>query len=69
MDAPRDHARVHGGRALRDPTGWPSGPVLQGLRFGGAGAMGKLGRLEVMAGGRTEISRNATRTGGRRRHN
>ena len=24
---------------------------------------------EVMAGGRTEISRNATRTGGRRRHN
>ena len=44
------------------------GPVLQGLRFGRAGAMGKLGRLEVMAGGRTETSRNATRIG-RRRHN
>ena len=42
MDAPRNHARLHGGRALRDPTGWPSGPVLQGLRFGRAGAMGKL---------------------------
>ena len=25
---PRDHARVHGGRALRDSTGWPCGPVL-----------------------------------------
>src|SRR5208283_5456285 len=58
----------HGGRALRDPTGWPSGPVLQGLRFGPAGAMGKLGRLEVMAGGRTETRCNDTRTGGRR-HN
>jgi hypothetical protein len=60
MDAPRDHTRVHGGRALRGPTGWPSGPVLQGLRFRRAGALAKRGRLEVMAAWHRKTTRHAT---------
>jgi len=42
------------------PTGWPSGPVFQGLRFRRASALAKRGRLEVMAAWQRKTTRHAT---------